>query len=174
MLRNPTSLINDPPAGFDGQMFWDHFTPAFHREGATKQIEPMDIDAMVERFHRFLAWETKEPGCEVPTGQSLTLRALILALPPRSMYLIHCAKRIEDIDGFTVWFRLGGEIEVRPHESDGPALVEWCREWFLWACQNPGPSYVPRARSKPQADRVGNGHAGRAGADRPRQAAGQR
>lgn len=61
-IKYPKAFDGFPPAGFDGIFDWDFLKPAF---GGTK-IEPMDIDAFVERHGEILMFETKTLGKEIP------------------------------------------------------------------------------------------------------------
>lgn len=119
MIRNRALFDECPPAGFDGEFVWDFLKPAW----AGTKIEPMDIDAHVERYGAHLMFETKPPGVNVSEGQRIALKAL--ASRPR-ITVVHCAKRAEQIDGFALWAR--GQETVLP--GDYSALVEWCRAWM--------------------------------------------
>lgn len=119
MIRNQRLFEECPPAGFDGVFLWDFLKPAW----AGTKIDPMDIDAHVERYGAHLLFETKEPGCCVPEGQRIALKAL--ANRDR-ITVVHCAKRAEQIDGFTVWAR-GRET---PMPGDCRSLIAWCRMWL--------------------------------------------
>ena len=119
MIRNQRLFDAYPPAGFDGVFLWDFLRPAW--EGT--RIQPMDIDAQVERHGAHLLFETKEPGVSVPEGQRIALQAF--ASRPR-ISVILCAKRPEQIDGFTVWAR-GRETVIG---GDHSTLTAWCRLWM--------------------------------------------
>jgi len=71
-LYSETNFNKDKPAGFDGIFSWDFLKPAFQ---GTK-IEPMDLDAVVERNGHVLVFETKDSGKEIPYGQKITLKTL--------------------------------------------------------------------------------------------------
>ena len=109
------------PAGFDGQFHWDYLKPAW--QGTT--IEPMDIDAMVERHGAFLLFETKEAGQALPQGQAIAL-ATLARLPVFT--IIHCAKRPEAVNGFEVWAR--GKRSCYSGRAD--ALIDFCRSWLQY------------------------------------------
>ena len=119
MIRNRRIFDDCLPAGFDGVFMWDFLKPAW----AGTKIEPMDIDAHVERYGAHLLFETKEPGADVPEGQRIALKAF--ASRPR-ISVVHCAKRAEQINGFAVWAH--GQETMFP--GDYTALVEWCRMWM--------------------------------------------
>ena len=72
MLHSKAKFSQWLPALFDGQFHWDFLKPAFK---GTK-IEPMDLDAVVERKGHFLIFETKTPGTGISVGQSITLTRL--------------------------------------------------------------------------------------------------
>ena len=69
MIRNQTKFETWLPALFDGQFHWDFLKPAFN---GTK-IEPMDFDAVVERYGKKLIFETKSQGKKIELGQAITL-----------------------------------------------------------------------------------------------------
>ena len=71
MINNESGFNESLPAGFDGVFEWDFLKGAFPRD-----IQPMDIDALVEIKGRFLAFETKAPGTPIKKGQKITLRSL--------------------------------------------------------------------------------------------------
>jgi hypothetical protein len=119
MIRHPHTFAACPPAGFDGVFMWDFLKPAW----AGTRIEPMDIDAHVERYGAHLLFETKEPDTPIPEGQRIALTAL--ARRPR-ITVVHCAKRPAQIDGFAVWAN-GCETEL---PGDHTTLTEWCRMWM--------------------------------------------
>lgn len=121
MIRFPRTFDACLPANFDGVFMWDFLKPAW--DGT--RIEPMDIDAHVERYGAHLFFETKEPGVPVPEGQRIALQAL--AQRPR-MSVIHCAKRAEQINGFGVWAN-GRETTI---PGDYTSLIEWCRSWMQY------------------------------------------
>jgi hypothetical protein len=143
MLKHNETFNQYPPAGFDGLVMWDYLKPAWHREGAMKQIEPMDIDCLVERKKWFLAFETKAPGKKMDQGQEITLANLLKVMPAKRLHLVECAKRPEDIDGWWVSFRsTNGKIVRKRYEGDASAFLAWCRRWFEWA--DADGQYVPR------------------------------
>ena len=74
-VRNQEFFDGNLPAGFDGLFDWDFLVNA-HCFGIGTGIEPMDIDATVERNRRFIIFETKSKGSPIPFGQNRTLKAL--------------------------------------------------------------------------------------------------
>lgn len=121
MIRHQAIFDRELPAGYDGVFMWDFLKGAF---GPT--IEPMDIDAVVERHGRFLLFETKTPGVAVPHGQAITLERI---LRDARWTVIFCAKRPEDIREWTV--------VTREHRTrivgDATALKAWCAAWYDYA-----------------------------------------
>jgi hypothetical protein len=80
-IRNPEFFDHSLPAGFDGIFSWN-FLMEHHCFGYGNKIEPMDIDAVVERNDRIIMFETKGSLVDgegnivpipIPTGQQLTL-----------------------------------------------------------------------------------------------------
>ena len=73
MILFPERFNQAKPANFDGVFDWDFLKPAF----AHTKIEPMDIDAIVERHGKVLIFETKAPDREISKGQKITLNPLL-------------------------------------------------------------------------------------------------
>lgn len=73
LIRHPARFAEATAAGFDGVFDWDFLLPAF--EGT--KIQPMDLDAVIERNGHFLCFETKGAGVPVPKGQQITLNSLL-------------------------------------------------------------------------------------------------
>lgn len=123
-ILHPRSFAQSPAAGFDGVFDWDFLLPAF--EGT--RIKPMDIDCVVEKNGRFVGFETKSPGKEIPLGQRRTLEAL--AASGRWKIVILKTKRAEDIDGWEIWERRDGAVHKKQCKGDAKALVATLRRWF--------------------------------------------
>ena len=70
MLKNYEKFNTWLPALFDGQFHWDFLKPAFK----DTKIMPMDFDAVVERYGKFLIFETKSKGKQIDLGQKITLQ----------------------------------------------------------------------------------------------------
>ena len=131
-IKHPETFNNWPPAGFDGEFAWDFLLPSW----SGTNIEPMDIDAMVERRGHFLVFETKKDGKDVPLGQKITLTEL---WKRGFTTIIQVAgKRPEEITGYALYpegeFEYGvqvGDKELKPVNYMGLAWV--VRRWFCWA-----------------------------------------
>lgn len=124
MIHSEGEFRRALPANFDGVFDWDFLIRAFDYG-----ITPMDIDAIVERRGRFLVFETKKPGQEVPKGQQITLRAM-LSLPVFSVLFLD-GKRQEEMQRFIYAYR-NKRFEFS-HESPpvvAAKLVETCSVWF--------------------------------------------
>lgn len=73
MIGNRDEFDRHPPAGFDGVTDWEWMA-----RGCPGKIRPMDIDSCIEINGRFLMTETKATGAEIPRGQWLTIKRLVL------------------------------------------------------------------------------------------------
>lgn len=124
MLYNASEFSSSLPAGFDGQFEWDFLAPAFERG-----IMPMDLDAVVETHGKFLVFETKRPGAEIPKGQKLTLWSL-LNIPTFTVVFLNgkCPDEFRSI--------LVGNGKYRyEFKDDSPSIVtdkivEFSSAWF--------------------------------------------
>lgn len=130
-IHNPETFKENKPAGFDGTFDWDFLIEAFRRPkekaGVKPLIQPMDLDCIVERKGKFLVFETKQPGKNVPQGQAITLNALV-ATGLFTVIILH-AKYKEDVDGWQVWYKNKKE----DREGDWNQLYKFVRRWFVWA-----------------------------------------
>jgi len=113
------------PANFDGVFEWDFLCPVF--EGTN--IKPMDIDCIVERKGKFLVFETKSPGKEIPLGQTITLESLVKT--GYFVIIILWAKKPEEINSWQVWFKKGDGIIKKTIEGNSNDLREYIKEkWW--------------------------------------------
>ena len=128
----PARFKEAPPASFDGVFEWDFLKPAFKTD-RQKQIEPMDLDAIVERKRRFLVFETKNQSVPIPTGQLITLEQLVRT-GFFTVIILRC-KSAASINGWDVWWlmRKSKKVGKEHHIGDADLLVKYCRRWFLWA-----------------------------------------
>jgi hypothetical protein len=117
-----------PPARFDGVWDFDVLEGCFPRG-----ITPTDLDGMVEVNGRFLVFETKLPGTEMPEGQERALRALV-ATGLFTVLFLQGKPGVTDIEGLQVWRWKDGRFEQReiwpPTVS---ALRRLCERWAKWA-----------------------------------------
>lgn len=74
--------------------------PAF----AGTKIEPMDFDAVTERYGRFLIFETKAPGVKIKTGQRITLENIVLLGRGKVIVIILYGKTEFEIQGGEQWY----------------------------------------------------------------------
>jgi len=118
------------PPGYDGVFDWDFLKPAFN---GTK-IEPMDIDALVERRGRFLIFETKTPNKETPQGQLIALEQLI-KLGRGNIHLFFLwGKTIETIVAMEEWsYRNGAIVKSDRVDCDGVYVLKRVSAWFKYA-----------------------------------------
>lgn len=128
-ILRPNAFKKAPSAGFDGVFDWDFLLPAF--EGT--RIEPMDLDAFIERRGNFLGFETKDGNVPIPEGQTIALREL--ALTGRWVIIVLRAKTPDKIDGWDVWYRgqKSGSFQQRHEEGNAADLVAFVRRWFAKA-----------------------------------------
>lgn len=122
MIRRRAAFASALPAGYDGEFLWDWLSPAFGG-----RIEPMDFDAVVEIGGRFLIFETKADGVELPQGQRIALEAI--ARLPEVVVLVVQGKTPETISGWEAWH---GD-ERRRYNGDADALYGYCERWATWA-----------------------------------------
>jgi hypothetical protein len=140
MIRDKDKFDQKRPAGYDGHFDWDFLKPAW---GGTK-IEPMDIDGMVERNGRFLKFETKNPLAEMPLGQEIALRRLVILGKGKIHLMVLYGKNEKSIEGMEEWFWKAGEdgkpgkFMVTKTPCDADYVVNRCTQWFHWANQFKG------------------------------------
>ena len=128
-IKHPERFNAARPAGFDGIFEWDFLREAF----LPTKIEPMDLDAIVERRMRFLCFETKDNGVPIPEGQRLTLENLV-----RTGYftvIVMRGKTADDIKGWECWRWVSKRriVEKDWHEGNAAALTAFVKTWFQWA-----------------------------------------
>jgi hypothetical protein len=118
------------PPGFDGVFDWDFLKPAFN---GTK-IEPMDIDALVERRGKFLIFETKTPDRKTPQGQLIALEQL-LKLGRGNIHLFFVwGKTAETIVAMEEWsYRNGTIVKSDRIDCDGAHVLKRVSAWFKYA-----------------------------------------
>ena len=100
-IKHPDNFIASPSYGFDGVFDWAFTKGAL---GFSK-ITPMDIDGIIERKGKFLVFETKDIGKDIPKGQMITFEQLY------------------KLGVFTILF-VQGKIK---HEK----AMAWCQPGFL-------------------------------------------
>ena len=123
----PKRFQEAAPAGFDGVFDWDFLKPAWK----PTKIEPMDLDAVIERRMQFLVFETKAAGKSIPEGQQITLENLI-----RTGFftvIVLRGKTAATISGWELWRRESGKICKEWIDGDSEALTGYCEKWFRWA-----------------------------------------
>ena len=119
MIRHLALFEAGLPAGFDGVFMWDFLKGAFG-----PVIEPMDFDAVIERNGRFLVFETKYPGVNLPEGQRRALTALVR--DERFTVIVVKAKIPDDITHWWVWTHRSADRV----EGNSEALRDWCAQWY--------------------------------------------
>lgn len=99
-----------------GRWDWSWLTSAF-----TDGVRVMDIDALVERNGRFLAFETKPIGVAPPRGQKLALERLA-RLPEFTVGVL------EGEPDDPAWFEILGA--GRRYEADRDAVWNYTADWW--------------------------------------------
>ena len=132
MIRHKKTFESWLPALFDGEFKWDFLLPAW---SGTK-IQPMDLDAIIERRNHFLIFETKKPGKGIDVGQRITLTNLWRN--GRSTIIFLSGKQPEEITGYCMY----GEWEKDKNadigsrdltSADAYDVIFLVRKWFCWA-----------------------------------------
>jgi len=136
MIKSQKSFFENLSAGFDGVFDWDFLLPAF--EGT--KIEPMDIDAAVERHGKVLLIETKSPGKAIPLGQEITLKTLLGIGKGSICVMVIYGKAAQSIVAFEEWHWHNGVIEVKKTQCESSYVLKRVTEWFRWA--NASPNYL--------------------------------
>jgi hypothetical protein len=119
----PERFAQAKPAGFDGVWDWDFLRGAFG-----PVIMPMDLDGMVERNGRFLVFETKAAGVDIPQGQRITLDAL-RATGVFTIFILY-GKTAATLSGFEEWH----SKKTMRHPLPISAETVWLRahQWFVY------------------------------------------
>lgn len=99
-----------------GRWDWSWLTSAF-----TDGVRVMDVDALVERNGRFLAFETKGNGVLVPKGQRLALERLA-RLPEFRVVLLEGAADAPE------FMEVIGTGQRRPTDMDG--VWNYTADWW--------------------------------------------
>jgi len=136
VIRNEELFDLSLPAGFDGRFEWDFLKPAFR----PTRIEPMDLDAVIERHGQFLVFETKRfPDTPIPEGQRITLNALLKT--GRFTVFVLRGKTADTISSLLVCYP-GSTMGTGKHKqpADARYVIERTRAWFKWASAKPPPS----------------------------------
>lgn len=120
-IYNPQKFFESPPAQFDGTFDWSWTKGCF---GDTK-ITPMDLDGIVERKGKFLVFETKNIGIEIPTGQLITLQQLVRT----RLFTVMIIWGKKSPEKIKVLFHNGSTREY--HGIDEARNI--VTKWFKWA-----------------------------------------
>lgn len=121
----------------------DVIVPQIRKQGRTRfdflggclpdGCEPTDIDNLIEHKGRFLVFEYKQPGEDMPRGQERALQAL-LELNRNAVTIIQC----EGIPPTEIhryrWLAVDGEWQPREWMVGNEYVVrELARHWWNWA-----------------------------------------
>lgn len=132
MIKHRNTFNSWLPALFDGEFDWDFLLPAW----SGTRIQPMDIDAIIERRNHFLVFETKKPGKSIDMGQQITLTNLWRN--GRVTVIFMSGKKPEEISSYAMY----GEWEKdksakvgdkKMTEADSFDVIFLVRKWFCWA-----------------------------------------
>lgn len=129
MIKYPKKFRQSISAGFDGIFDWDFLLPAF----VGTKIEPMDIDAIIERHGKFLIIETKTPGKKIPEGQEITLKSLLQLGKGYICIFILYGKMADAINEIEEWTLHNGKINIERTQCDSDYVVRRVTTWFKWA-----------------------------------------
>ena len=129
MIKDPKKFNQFKPAGFDNVFNWDFLLPAF--EGTN--IQPMDIDAIIERNGRFIIFETKDEGVKIPKGQQITLERLVLLGKGKIHLMVLNGKSHKDISAVEEWYYNKGKCEINKSLGDADYVLDRVTKWFKWA-----------------------------------------
>lgn len=105
---------------------------------APRQITPSDIDYVVDCNGRFLLFEMKSEGAEMPTGQRILLERLLEALHGKAFLIIVEHEALSKIDmgsdvlRFHAWTYSGGAVR-RIGPFDGSHFPAVYAAFFQWA-----------------------------------------
>lgn len=129
MIKYPQTFEQFRPAGFDGLFDWDFLRPAW----LGTNIEPMDIDAMVERKGKILLFETKTEGKEIPVGQKIALERLLVIGRGDIHLMVIYGKDIRSIVAMEEW-QFRNDVIMHPRRAcDAGYVLERVSAWFRWA-----------------------------------------
>lgn len=138
MINNDEYFYQNPSAGFDGRFNWDYLSTAF---GYGNGIQPMDIDACVERCGHILMFETKTTGAIIPHGQYRTFETFhkmgctILFIWMDKLDDEEYGYPVKDIDNITkiqLWRPNKVLKTIRFNTDETPKQVLWriCNGWY--------------------------------------------
>ncbi len=135
MIKYPQKFKQATPAGFNGIFDWDFLKPVF--KGTN--IDLMDIDAVVEKNGRILLFETKDPDKEIPLGQQITLKTLVIIGQGKIHLMVLYGKTASNIVAVDEWYYKNGKCETKGRmDSNADHIFQRVADWFQWA-KNSGP-----------------------------------
>jgi hypothetical protein len=131
-IRFRNKFENSKPAGFDGEFDWDFLLPAFK---GTK-IEPMDFDCVVERRGHFLIFETKSKNKEVPLGQQITLKNLVILGEGKVHVIILWGKTPNEVSSMEEWYYEDGRQKIfHRNNCSSDFILKLTTKWFSYINQ---------------------------------------
>jgi|TARA_R100001530_G_scaffold4252_1_gene5839 hypothetical protein len=134
MLHSKDKFLEDEPAKFDGQFFWDYLNVGFQR-GTGRNIRFMDIDAHVEIGGQHMVIETKREGVLIPKGQKKAL----LQLWAKGYHMVVFLWGKKDPIECEIHWPSGTKTKIYRGQLTKKKLVGICERWARWADKNPAP-----------------------------------
>lgn len=133
-IRNKKLFDSMPSANFDGVFDWDFLIEAFK----PTRIEPMDIDAIIERNGYFLIFETKsnpakKGEAKIPDGQRYLFEALMRIIKHKLTIFFVNGKDEKNIYYCWVWSWKDNKITYSHHYGTNFDLLEMTKKWFKHA-----------------------------------------
>ena len=130
MIIYPKKFKQAPSANFDGLFDWDFLLSVF--EGTN--IQPMDIDAIIERKGKILIFETKDNGKDIPLGQRILLEQIIKIGRGKIHLIIIYGKTPEAITGMDEWYySQNGVSKSGIRVVKAREVLARVSKWFSWA-----------------------------------------
>ena len=126
MIKHYKTFKDATPANYDGLFDWDFLKPAFK---GTK-IEPMDLDAVVERKGNFLLFETKNIGVPIPLGQKITLENFIKVGRGKITLFVLYGKTPDTIEFMEEWVYYKGKVVKHTTECNSEYVLTMTAAWF--------------------------------------------
>lgn len=126
MIKYQNTFKDTTPANYDGLFDWDFLLPAFKKT----KIQPMDIDAVIERKGHILIFETKNIGVTIPLGQKITLETFIKLGKGKITIFILYGKTPKTIDNMEIWVYKQNTISKLKIKCDYQIVLYLTTEWF--------------------------------------------
>ena len=129
MIKYQNTFKDATPANYDGLFDWDFLLPAFKKT----KIQPMDIDAVIERKGHILMFETKNTGIPIPLGQKITLETFIKLGKEKITIFILYGKTPKTINSMEIWTYKQNTVSKFKTKCDYKMVLILTTEWFKMA-----------------------------------------